>query len=168
MVVTVESVWLPAPSSLPAWLGGAIGLAVAAASIAWRRARWTRLLVADLAVLASVVGVWQYASLPAETGPRVLWFALPVVALLAAGGRFVMRNALTVAALALLAGANLAVWGWMRRDNLSRAVLPTDAPWWLDRLASAAALSGGALLAAGALVALATAIAEPQRLTSAS
>ena len=168
VVVTVESVWLPAPSPWPAWLGGALGLAVAAATYALRRVRWSRLLLADLATLAVVVGWWQYRSLPPETGPRVVWFALPLVALVAAAARVAVRSGLSAAALMLLAGANLAAWGWDRRDVLMRPVLPTDAPWWLDRVASAAALTGGALLSAVALVALGTAVVAPQRLTSAS
>jgi hypothetical protein len=170
VVVTVESVWLPAPSAVPAWLGGIAGLGVAAAAIALRRRRQivAGLLVVDLAVLAVVVGWWQYHSLPTETGPRLVWFALPVVALAAAVARVALRNRLTAEALALLAGANLAMWGWERRDDLVRAVLPTNAPWWLDRAASAAALSGGVAIAAAALVALGTAVAAPQQLTSAS
>lgn len=168
VVVTVESVWLPAPSPWPARLGGALGLAVAAATYALRRVRWSRLLLADLATLAVVVGWWQYRSLPPETGPRVVWFALPLVALVAAAARVAVRSGLSAAALMLLAGANLAAWGWERRDGLMRPVLPTDAPWWLDRVASAAALTGGALLSAVALVALGTAVVAPQRLTSAS
>jgi hypothetical protein len=168
VVVTVESVWLPAPSPWPAWLGGALGLAVAAATYALRRVRWSRLLLADLATLAMVVGWWQFRSLPPETGPRVMWFALPAVALVAATASFVVRNRLSADALRLLAGANLVVWGWARRDGLVRPVLPTNAPWWLDRVASAAALTGGAMVGVAALVALGTAVVAPQRLTSAS
>ncbi len=168
VVVTVESVWLPAPSPWPTWLGGALGLAVAAPTLMLRRMRWTRLLLVDLAALALVVGWWQYRSLPPETAPRLLWFALPALAFVAAGARFVVRSRLTADALMLLAGANLAAWGWARRDGLVRAVLPTNAPWWLDRVASAAAITGGVAVGVAALLALGTAVAAPQRLTSAS
>ena len=36
-------------------------------------------------------------------------------------------------ALVLLAALELAVWVWLRRDGAFRAVIPTDAPFWLDR-----------------------------------
>lgn len=170
VVVTVESVWLPPPSPLPAWIGGVAGAALIAGALTLqkRQRMVAGLLVVDLAVLAVVVGWWQYHSLPAETGPSALWFALPLVALAAAVARVALRKPLTGEALALLAGANLAIWGWQRRDDLVRAALPTNAPWWLDRAVSAAALTGGTVVAVAALVALGTAVVAPQRLTSAS
>ena len=36
-------------------------------------------------------------------------------------------------ALVLLAALELAVWVWLRRDAAFRAIIPTDAPFWLDR-----------------------------------
>ena len=36
-------------------------------------------------------------------------------------------------ALVLLAALELAVWVWVRRDGAFRALIPTDAPYWLDR-----------------------------------
>ncbi|HNJ97084.1 MAG TPA: hypothetical protein PLV13_03095, partial [Ilumatobacteraceae bacterium] len=76
VTVTVESVWLREPSAAAAWLGGAAGMGVAAAALAFRRRRWSGLLVVDLALAATVIGWWQFRSLPAETGPRVVWYAL--------------------------------------------------------------------------------------------
>lgn len=167
VVVRVESVWMPAPSPAAAWIGGALGAALAAAAFAMRRTVWAGYLVVDLSTLALVVGWWQYSSLPSETGPRLTWAVLPAIALVATASATVARRrpgataALTAHALVLLAGVNLLLWGWDRRDGLSASVLPTDAPYWLDRAASAAGLVGGGVMAAGALVLLARVIAEP-------
>ena len=68
------------------------------------------------------------------------------------GAAFVARGAV------LVAGAQLVVWGLVKRDGLTAALIPTDAPAWLDRLATAWALTGGAALTALALWAL---FAEP-------
>jgi hypothetical protein len=153
--VAVISTWQPAPSPLPAVAGFAVGLALAAAAFAVRRSgRAALLAVAPLAVLALVVGSWQYRSLPAEAGPRVVWWLLPAIAVVCAaagvaahrrGGRFAADAA------ALLVGVELAVWGVLRREGLGRAIIPTDAPGWLDRFATAASISGGAAVAALAL-----------------
>ena len=55
----------------------------------------------------------------------------------------------------LLVGVELAIWGWVKRDGLSAALIPTDAPGWLDRFAVAAAVhrraSGSPALALWAL-----------------
>lgn len=167
VVVRVESVWMPAPSPAATWIGGALGAALAATAFALRRTFWAGYLVVDLATLALVVGWWQYSSLPGETGPRLTWALLPAIALVATAGATVARRrsgataVLAAHALILLAGLNLLLWGWDRRDGLSASVLPTDAPFWLDRAASAAALVGGAVMTGGALVLLARVIAEP-------
>ncbi len=54
----------------------------------------------------------------------------------------------------LLVGVELAIWGWVKRDGLSAALIPTDAPGWLDRFAVAAAFTSGVGFAALALWAL--------------
>ena len=46
-------------------------------------------------------------------------------------------------AAAVLVGVELLLWGWMRRDGLTAAIIPTDAPGWLDRFAVAFAIVGG-------------------------
>ena len=55
----------------------------------------------------------------------------------------------------LVAGAQLLLWGWSRRSGLVKPVLPTSAPFWLDRLVSAAALTAGIGLVVLAVVELA-------------
>jgi len=63
-----------------------------------------------------------------------------------------MRNLRFAAdAALLLVGAELVIWGFVKRDGLSAAILPTSAPFWLDRFVTAAALAGGASLVGMAL-----------------
>lgn len=145
--VTVSSTWQPAPSPI-AWIVGILGgLVTVGAAWALRR-RGAPALVAfvPLVVLVVVAGVWQFTSLPPETGPRPIWWALPTIAAISLivglvadrrGSGFVADGA------QLLLGVELAIWGFVKRDGLTAAVIPTDAPGWLDRLATAMALSGG-------------------------
>lgn len=163
--LTIQSTWLRAPSSVPAWAGALLGALVAVGAFI-RPRLWTALAVLDLAVLAAVVGFWQYFSLPAETGPSVLWFALPAVAVAAAVALVVTttrRAQLAALALQLLIGVNLAWWAWSRRSGLERALLPTNAPGWLDRAATGAALSCGVFLALLSFQRLVRLIVSPQR-----
>jgi hypothetical protein len=107
-----------------------------------------------LVALAVAVGAAQYTSLPSATGPRVVWIVLPIVAAVCAavGLALAMRGQRFAAdAALLLVGVELAIWGFVKRDGLSAAIVPTDAPFWLDRFATAAALVGGVLVAAVAL-----------------
>ncbi len=156
--VTVISTWMPEPSSLPVFGGAAAGLAVVGLAVGALRSgrRWLAVLL-PVAVLAVVVGALQYFSLPSETGPRFLWWVLPTIALAAVvvgvaaeqrGADFVTKAA------ALIAGVQLVVWGVIKRDGLTAALIPTDAPGWLDRLSTASAITGGAALTALALWAL--------------
>ncbi len=105
-------------------------------------------------LLALVVGTWQFRSLPPETGPKLVWWVLPVVAVLSvAVGTIAARRAMTFVADAamLLVGVELAIWGFVKRDGLSAAIIPTDAPGALDRFVTAMALSGGVAFAGLAL-----------------
>lgn len=164
--VRITSTWMPAPSRWPAAIGAVVGLVgVGAAVLLHRRATASRpdpgasrpatsrldlplLEVPLLAVSAAalVTGAVQFRSLPAATDPRQLWWIAPAVALGAAAIAAVVRRtrprevtftlgAVTISAVQLL------VWGLERRSGLTRAILPTDAPFWLDRTISAAALS---------------------------
>jgi hypothetical protein len=55
-------------------------------------------------------------------------------------------------ALVVLSGLQLALWAFLRRDGLVKALLPTDAPFWLDRgVTAAAAVVGVAGIAAGTI-----------------
>jgi hypothetical protein len=154
--VTVISTWQPSPSPLPAVAGFALGVALAVAAAVLRRSGRASALTAvlPLAGLALVVGLWQYLSLPPETGPQLVWWLLPAIAVVCAvGGLVAHRRGARFAAdaAALLVGVELAVWGVLRREGLTRAIIPTDAPHWLDRLTTAAAISSGVALAGLAL-----------------
>ena len=106
-------------------------------------------------MLAVVVGAAQYFSLPSATGPRPIWIVLPLIAAVSAAiGRACWRSRgmrFAADAAMLLVGVELAVWGFVKRDGLTAAIVPTDAPFWLDRFTTAAALVGGVALAAIAL-----------------
>jgi hypothetical protein len=55
------------------------------------------------------------------------------------------------APLLLAAGAELALWAFLRRGHLGAAILPTDAPFWLDRGVTAAVAGAAAALVVVAL-----------------
>ncbi len=153
--VTVISTWQPEPSPIAMWLGVVAGVGMAGGAWFLRGRRIPPVAVTvPLVVLAVAVGIAQFTSLPSATGPRVIWVALPIIAALCAtvgvvlalrGRRFAADAAL------LLVGVELAVWGFVKRDGLTAAIIPTDAPFWLDRFTTAASLVGGVLLAVIAL-----------------
>ncbi len=158
VAVTVASTWQPAPSALPAWIGAASGIVLVGGAVVSRRrgARTSQWLLPP-AVLATVVGVWQFTSLPSETGPRLVWWLLPAIASACAAGAVLAEwrgHRFWADAAMLAVGVELVSWGWIKRDGLSAALIPTDAPGWLDRYTVAMALAGGAGFAALALAAL--------------
>ena len=145
----------PSPSSWPAIFGVLIGLQVVllGALAGPATATLSSLL---LAAAATVIGVVQFRSLPSETGPLLSWWLLPTIALVCTIFTILTygRWALLQSALALLTGAQLALWAFTRRATLTSAVLPTDLPFWLDRMVTGAALTGGATLVVVTLLAL--------------
>ncbi len=145
--VTVASTWQPEPSPIPMWLGVLVGVGVAVGAWMLRRSRGAALAVTlPVALLALVLGAVQYSSLPAETGPRPVWFALPLIATLSAAVGVVLArrgNQFAADAALLIVGVELAIWGFLKRDGLSAAIIPTNAPNSLDRFATALALVGG-------------------------
>jgi hypothetical protein len=139
--------WLPAPSRLPLAVGAAIGGALVLLALVWRRRLAWPLLVVTLASLG--IGWWQYSSLPAETGPLLVWWLLPAVAAASLLLALVLGRRLVSSGLVLLAALELGAWIFIRRDGAFRALIPTDAPFWLDR----------GVMAATAVVTVAAAIA---------
>jgi len=145
--VTVVSTWQPEPSSLPMWLGVLAGVAIAVGAFLLRTGPIPPVAATvPPALLALYLGYAQYASLPSETGPRPVWIVLPVIAVLSAavglglagrGRRFASDAAM------LLVGVELAIWGFVKRDGLTAAIVPTDAPFWLDRFATTWAMVAG-------------------------
>jgi len=152
VTVTVATTWLAAPSRLPLAVGAAAGLAAVLLAVA-RRARLAWALLA-VSLAAAGVGYWQFVSLPSETGPLLVWWLLPVVAAASLLVAVLLGRRLVAYALVLLAALELAVWVWLRRDAAFRAIIPTDAPFWLDRGVLAATGVAAVVVAAGAAIAL--------------
>lgn len=153
--VTIISTWQPAPSPLPMWFGALCGIGIAVGVWLLRPGTLQALvLTVPVTLLALVVGSWQYFSLPPETGPKPIWIVLPIIAtmsssagvLLAFGGKRFAANAAL-----LFIGVELAIWGFTKRDGLSAAIIPTNAPGWLDRFTTALAFVSGVGIAAIAL-----------------
>lgn len=138
--VQVATTWLASASPLPAVLGAVLGLAAAV----WKRREWT---LFGAAGLACVVGIVQYRSVPAVTGPSVLAWSLPATALIAAGVAVVARRSMWWRLGGqLVAGVELLAWAVQRRSVVSAALLPTEAPYWLDRAATGVAAGVGVVL----------------------
>ena len=146
--ITVETTRVGAPSVWPAAFGVLVGLQLVL--LGWWLGPATATLTTILVSLAATVtGAGQYLSLPAETGPSVTWWLMPVLALGAGIGAIVTygRSDLLVRALLALSGLQLFVWAFDRRAVFSRPVLPTDIAFWFDRASTGAALAGGAVAA---------------------
>lgn len=158
--VSVRGIWEPPPSSLPWVLGALVGVGLVA--LVWRR-RQSATTGAAVALLvsaaATMIGAWQYLSVPTETGPSKLSIVLPAVAAVAAALALLIasrrRPTAVGAGLVLLGAIELALWAWARRAHLHRAILPTAAPWWLDRAVTAAAMVTAIALAAQGVARLA-------------
>ena len=150
VIVTVASFLLDEPSMFPSLLGGIAGLALGL--FAWQAGRVPRTLIGLMAAgAAALVGFVAFRSVPAETQPSQLLWVLPVIAMAAAIVVLVTRNrtATTVYldGLAVVAGASLAGWAVFRIDALTRALIPSNTPAVIDRLAIATVLGVGVILA---------------------
>jgi hypothetical protein len=148
--VSVAVVWEHEPSRVPL-VGGAVlgGFAVLIALSARHRIAW---VLAVTGAVAAGIGWWQYASVPPETGPSSISWLLPAIAAGSAVVAVTLGRSLVSHALVALAGLQLVLWAFVRREGLTKAVLPTDAPFWLDRgVTAAAAVVGAAGIVAGAL-----------------
>lgn len=146
--ITVETTLVAAPSWWPSAVGVLVGLQLVL--LGWWLGPATATLTTLLIALAAVVtGAGQYLSLPAETGPLILWWLMPAIALVAGVAAVATygRSGLLTRGLLALSGLQLALWAFSRRAVFSRAVLPTDIAFWFDRAATGAALAGGALVA---------------------
>lgn len=152
VAVSVRTTLLPEPSQVPLLVGAAAGGALVLLALVRRvRPAWALL---GVALAATGIGVWQYRSLPPETGPLLVWWLLPAVAAASLLVALVLGRRLVSYALVLLAALELAVWVWLRRDGAFRAVIPTDAPFWLDRGVMAATAVASVFVALGAAVAM--------------
>src|SRR3954454_14948563 len=129
--VSVAVTWAPAPSRLPLVVGAVVAVFFTMIVLSSRR-RLAWILVAGGAA-ATGIGYWQYQSLPAVTGPSRMWWLVPAVAAVSGLLAVLFGRTLVSFALVLLGGIELAIWVLLRRDGLVRALLPTAAPYWLDR-----------------------------------
>lgn len=114
------------------------------------------------------MGGWQFSSLPAETGPKLVWWVLAVVAVVSgAFGTLAAKRSRTFVADAamLLVGVELVIWGFVKRNGLTAAIIPTDAPAALDRFVTAMALSSGVSFAGLALWWLFRPVSDSRELT---
>ncbi len=141
--VTVVSVWQEAPSPLAGIAGAIAGLALLIGLVVWLgRGRGATVAVATTALVALVMGWWQVTSVPNETGPSALLYLLPAAALVLSGtGLLLWRD--RMATLGFVAAFPLAMWGFVKRDGIVRAIIPTNAPLPLDRAVTATAIVVG-------------------------
>lgn len=153
--IRVVSTWEHPPSIVAPLVGTLAGLAAGVVAITLARAGRPAVYATVVPALGALAaGAWQYFSLPAATGPRLAWVALPAIAVVCAvaGAVFATARSSFFADAALLAvGAELTMWGVLRRDVIGAAVIPTAAPFWLDRAATAMALSAGIVFVGVAL-----------------
>lgn len=156
--VNVASVWKASPSPWPLWIGAGLGIVAAAAGVVLRRRLGVLAgLLALAAGLAMLIGSWQFRSLPAISGPSPTLWLFPVVAVAVAGGAWFANRSgqrLVAAALVAVGGAELVLWAVRRRDGLDAAILPTNAPFWLDRAVTVSVLVVGVVIAVVAVVEL--------------
>lgn len=149
--VTVRTTLLDDPSPIPAIIGVLIGLQIGLLGFAFGPATANlSLLVASTA--ATVVGAAQYLSLSAATAPLVTWWLLPAISLAGAVAVIAIygRSELIQLGLLALGGVMLVLWGYRRRDGLGAAIVPTDLPYWFDRMVTTAAGVSGLLVLATA------------------
>ena len=161
--ITVLTTLVGSPSPWPAITGALLGLALVGLTLLPRRRLPVALAIIAVAIAATIVGLVQFRSLPPETGPRLIWWIPPLIAVVCGSALLFVRRAATFvrAGLVLIAASQLLLWGWSRRTGLTRAVLPTTAPFWLDRLVTAAALASGIALVAVTLLELGRSVRQP-------
>src|SRR5262249_27988736 len=146
--------WVPPPSPWP-WL--AVALAFGVAIVAFARTRWAvpcvggALGIVLLATALHAVGAWSFsvrgpANRLADTLPTIGAFALGVIAEV----HLFRRGMRAAAPLLVFAGLFVAIAiGLADLPGLSHSELPTDLPYWVDRLTIALALGGGFGVALG-------------------
>ncbi|MEQ8439090.1 MAG: hypothetical protein RIB65_16485 [Ilumatobacter fluminis] len=151
-IVTVEITLQESASPVPALVGALLGAVIGLAGLTLGRASST-LVAMVLAIAALTAGVAQYTSLPASTGPETGWWLYPVVALgCSIAVIAIYRRSIWIeSGLLALAGVQLLIWAWPRRDHATAAYLPTDLPADVDRVISMMVLVGSVfvIVAAG-------------------
>lgn len=166
VTITVASFLLDGPSNFAA-LGGFVAATFAIGVVMSTMQRSGRAGLAALTGLfAAALGLIAFRSVPPETEPSALLWLLPLLAVGAGFSVILLRNrtATTVYldGLGLAGGALLLAWGIFRIDALQRALIPSDAPAWLDRFGIVVAALLGLAIAVKSLVGL----LRPERLTT--
>jgi hypothetical protein len=157
--VAVVATLVGGPSWWPALAGAVLALLLTFAAVLVGQ---HALATLSWSLVALLVGTIQYLSLPAETGPRPIWWLPPLIAVLCAGAALVRRRSPVLHhGLIVLACAQVLLWALLRRTTFTKPVLPTDAPFWLDRSLSAAAVVGSVLLLGGGVGALVRLMRQP-------
>lgn len=158
--IVVVTTLVGGPSPWPALLGALAGLQLVLLGW-WLGPATATLATAVIASAALGVGGAQFLSLPAETEPRFVWWLMPGVAVAAIVAAIATygRSAVLLHGLVALAGVQLALWAVVRRTTLTKPVLPTDVPFWFDRVVTAGALTAGGAIAA---LSLWTVLAPPK------
>jgi hypothetical protein len=161
--ITVLTTLIGSPPLWPAVVGAVVGLALVGLTLMPRRSLPVPLAIVPVAAAATIIGLIQYRSLPPETGPRLIWWVPPLIAAVCGLALSVAHRAsvLVRSGLVLISASQLLLWGWTRRTGITRAVLPTSAPFWLDRMVTAAALAAGLALIAVTVFALARLVQRP-------
>ena len=147
--------WVPPPSPWP-WV--AVGVAFGIAVVVLARTRWSvpgvgvALGIVLVATAVHAVGAWSFsvrspANRLADTLPTLGALALGVIAEV----QLFRRGMRAAAPLLVFAGLFVGIAiGLADLSGLSHSELPTDLPYWLDRLTIALALGGGFGVALGA------------------
>jgi hypothetical protein len=152
VVVAVRSTYVAPPGPWAASLGAVVGLVAAAAAVRIGPGGVRSTLIV-VGVAAATVGIWERLSLPAEAAASALVFLLPGGAI-----AFAAIARPPVAAVATAASAaQLVAWAVLRWPVLTEPILPTNAPWALDRFVTAMVLTG----AIGCLVAAVRSLVRP-------
>jgi hypothetical protein len=162
--IGVKSTWIAGPNTaLPIAVAFAAGGAVVAMAARRKPVMVVGVAALAVAVLALVLGVVAYRSVPAETGASLLLWLLPLVSVLAGAAALGLsaKRPFAAASCAAVAALELVVWGWLRREAVVRAIIPSEAPASLDRIGVAAAIVVGCVCTVAAVLAAATPAPPP-------
>jgi hypothetical protein len=132
--LTYESATSPVP-----WIAVAALAAVALVGLGRRRAVLAAAGALTVAsAVAVVVGRADFAATPGGGNP-LLWM-LPAVAVVTAAAALAPRLKVAAVIGPLASVACLSAWVFLRFDVLTKPVLPTTLPFWLDRTTTAVGL----------------------------
>ncbi|MFV0308935.1 MAG: hypothetical protein ACK5OX_14460 [Desertimonas sp.] len=152
VTVVVETTLVAPPETWPVAVGAIAGLVLIVGALLTRRLVAWALLAGALAALA--IGWWQFSSLPAVTDPSLVWWLLPAVAAVSALLAIVAGRRMVAYGLVVLGAIELAVWVFLRRDGIWKALIPTDAPQAADRAVMGFAAVAALAAAVGGVIGL--------------